>query len=116
MTRLQAKSLVWRMSAGRGGRRVVIAVQPSLLAETLRRLLLRPGVDVVLAEHLDDPVEADVAIVMEDGHSDVNAEVVIRIPEPAAAGGSITTPHGTQPAQVGDLVVLLEAVNRVVLS
>ena len=95
---------------------MVIAVQPTLLAETLRRLLQRPGMEIVLVEEPGESPSADVVIVMGDEHSDLNAEVVIRIPEPDLTGGSVTTPHGTQPAGVGDLVVLLETVDRLVLS
>jgi hypothetical protein len=98
-------------------RRVMIAVEPRLLADTLVRALQTPDVDVVVT--LDSPmVETpaqpyDVAIVMDRLPTGVRADVVLRLA--GAAGmteGSVTTVEGTEAAALRDLSGLLETLNR----
>ena len=93
-------------------RRVAISVQPRLLADTLRRALERPDVDVVVVGH-EDPLAVDIAIITGDLPDRVTADVVVRIPDAAQAGkGSITTPSGRESAVLNDLAAVLEALDR----
>lgn len=98
-------------------RRVVIAVEPRLLADTLVRALERPDVHIVVT--LDSaPDEAavqpfDVAVVTDDLPAGVSADVVLRLSGTAdMTDGSVTTVDGTQPAALGDLTGLLQTLNR----
>ena len=98
-------------------RRVVIAVEPRLLADTLVRALERPDVHIVVT--LDPaPDEAavqpfDVAVVTDDLPAGVRADVVLRLSGTAdMTDGSVTTVDGTQPAALGDLTGLLQTLNR----
>ena len=98
-------------------RRVVIAVEPRLLADTLVRALERPDVHVVVTldpPSTEIPAQAfDVAVVTDDLPVGVSAEVVLRLSGAAGmADGSVTTVEGTQPAALGDLIGLLETLNR----
>ena len=92
-------------------RRIAIAVEPRLLADTLSVVLQRPDVEVVLlTDHHADAGERayDVAIVMNDDQSPVPAAVTVRLPlEAAGDQGSVTTVRGTEVAVVGDLGALL---------
>ena len=97
-------------------RRVVIAVEPRLLADTLMRALERPDVHIVVT--LDPPSEPaerpfDVAVVMDELPVGVSAEVVLRLAGTAGmTEGSVTTVEGTEAAALRDLTGLLETLNR----
>lgn len=95
-------------------RRIAIAVEPRLLADTLSVALRSQDVEVVLLLDHDAaplPPDYDVAIVMEDDPVPVRASVIIRLPkEPQVAQGSVTTVRGTHTAVVGDLGALLRTV------
>ena len=93
-------------------RRIAIAVEPRLLADTLSVVLRRPDVEVLLLERdrTTGPAEPvyDLAIVMNDDPSPVRAAVTVRLPiKPDDKQGSVTTVRGTEAAVVGDLGALL---------
>lgn len=96
-------------------RRVVIDVRPRLLSDALVRALHRVDAAVVVGlEPIPGEIRLfDVAVVMDALPEGFRADTVIRLPDsggPEAA--SITTARGTQSARIGDLVTLLEAVDR----
>ena len=99
-------------------RRVLVAVRPRLLAETLARALATADVDIVLdapTGDLDD--HFDVAVVLGSLPADTTADVIVCLPtSPDAIEGSVTTASGTQPAPVGDLPGLLETLHRLLSS
>lgn len=96
-----------------GTRRIMVAVNPRLLADTLVRALARPDVEVVLDPEDDRAGTYDLAVVSSALPPAITAEVVVTLPDPAAGTqGSITTVEGTEPAVLGDLASLLEALNR----
>ena len=94
-------------------RRIAIAVEPRLLADTLSVVLRRPDVEVVLLLDRGSIAASaeqayDLAIVMDDDPSPVRAAVTVRLPiGPADEQGSVTTVRGTEAAVVGDLGALL---------
>ena len=93
-------------------RRVIIAVRPRLLEDTLVRALARPDIEVVVQPDVSTGSQYDVAVVMDDLPDGVTAQVVIRLPQDTAAEqGSITPPRGTEPASVVDLAGLLQALD-----
>ncbi len=100
------------MSVAVGARRVLVAVQPRLLADTIARAIAAPDVDVIIDLASAEGGHFDVAVVSGDRNKDVPADAVVRLPTDGAAEGSITTPSGTEPAAVGDLPRLLEALHR----
>ena len=89
--------------------RVVIAVQPRLLADLLGRRLASSEYDVVIA--LDPPhaITADIAIIMDELPPGVSADVVVRL---QSDDGSLAVPSGTEAPGVGDLSVLVETVHQ----
>ena len=98
-------------------RRVVVAVEPRLLADALVRALQRA--DANLMAILDSDAERggagpfDVAVIMDELPAGVSAHVVVRLAGVAdMTEGSVTTPQGTQPAPVSDFAGLLETLNR----
>lgn len=102
------------MAFSAAGRRVVIIVEPRLLADTLSRAVARGPVDVVIAIEgaaVEGPF--DLAVVRGEVPAWLTAHTVIRLPETErGVAGSITTPRGTQPAIFGDLTALLQALDR----
>lgn len=98
-------------------RRVVIAVEPRLLADTLMRALESPDLHIVVTldpPPADDATQLfDVAVVMDELPAGVSAGVVLRLCGTAGMSeGSVTTVDGTQPAALRDLSGLLETLNR----
>lgn len=100
-------------------RRIVIDVRPRLLSDALVRALHRIDAGVVVGlEPTPGAVRLfDVAVVMDALPEGFRADTVILLPDnggPEAA--SITTARGTESARVGDLVTLLETVDRYLRS
>ena len=100
-----------------GVRRVVIAVEPRLLADTIGRTIQRSDLHVVInLDSASAPAHQepfDVAVIMDELPAGVTADVVVRLgPTAEMAEGSVTTPEGTEPAAVRDLAGLLETLNR----
>lgn len=84
-----------------------------MLADTLQRSFARPDLEVVIAVDSGPPISADVAVVTGDLPAGVVAEIVVRIPDPTGlAEGSITTSSGREPAVLGDLTAVVEALDR----
>lgn len=95
--------------------RVLIAIEPRLLSDVLIRVLDGPNVEIVVDTPAgQQPRHFDLAVVSAGAGTDLNANVVVRLPAIEGGEGSITTPSGTQPAVLGDLARLLEALNRFV--
>lgn len=93
-------------------RKVIIAVRPRLLEDTLVRALAGPDIEVFVQSDSATGSQYDIAVVMDDLPDGVTAQVVVRLPEDAAVEqGSITTPRGTQPASMVDLAGLLQALD-----
>lgn len=100
-------------------RRVVIDVRPRLLSDALVRALR--GVDAAVVVGVEPtPGEVrlfDVAVVMDVLPDGFRADTVIQLPDNGGRGAaSITTARGTESACVGDLVTLLETVDRYLRS
>jgi hypothetical protein len=101
------------MPATLGQRRVLIAVEPRLLADTLAKAVQTPDVDVVI--DLTPPANEDrfdVAVVMTGLPPGAEADVVVCVAAPRLDDSSVTQTTGTQPAAVGDLTTLLETLHR----
>lgn len=96
------------------GPRVVIAVQPRLLADSLARALRSDGVDVVVWLDTQDDRLFDMAIIMDSTPQPPDAPVVVRLPsaDDATAEGSVTTVDGTQAALLDDLRGLIDTIHR----
>lgn len=102
-----------------GTRRVVIVVEPRLLADTLARALHGSDIEVTLslATSPGESETFDVAVVKGAVGQEITADVIVRLPDPEAAEvGSITTADGTEPAVLNDLASLLETLNRFIRS
>jgi hypothetical protein len=115
MTPCRAPRFDEAMEAPAVDRRVIIAVQPRLLADTLARALGLDDVDVVIGLEPATPGEADfdLAVVMGDLPPGVHADIVIQLPsDEGSAAGSVTTSEGTQPALFADLAAVLETLNH----
>ena len=113
MTDRPVGALDGRMEALAIGPRVIIAVQPRLLADTLRRAVINAGADVVIDVDAQTKVHADVAVVMGETPAHIDADTVIRLPATEdSQTGSITTAKGTEPAALADLAALLQTLNH----
>lgn len=117
MTPAAAGTFDLQVEATVGARRVVIAVEPRLLADALMRALDSPDLHVVVT--LDPPPAEtsaqpfDVAVVTDDLPAGITADVVLRLSGTAGmTQGSVTTVEGTHPAALRDLAGLLETLNR----
>ncbi|MFQ5948734.1 MAG: hypothetical protein ACE5KX_07735 [Acidimicrobiia bacterium] len=103
--------------------RVVVAVDPPLLADLLSRVMARPGLDVVLYRklvsrpHSPRDLRFDVALVSGPLPPDLHADVVISLPNDAGRGGAciLRTRQGDDAVQdvvqiekLADLVQLLD--------
>ena len=89
--------------------RVVIAVQPRLLADTLRRRLASSEFDVVIVLDSSHAITADVAIIMGELPAGVTADVVVRL---LSDDDSRPMPSGTEVTAVSDLAVLVETIHQ----
>ena len=103
------------MTEGASRHRIAVAVQPPILAELLGRALRDADYDVVVVGGVDGVdsvtvVHYDLAVV--SGESDVDADVVIRLPEEGEPSGTARTPDGVEVVDVGDVSSVLEAVRR----
>lgn len=95
-------------------RRVAIAVDPRLLADTLSCALARDGVEIVnCADGSAALGSFDLAVVTSDRPPGLSAHVVVVLPAADGDGlGSVTTPHGTKPTRLDDLATVLETLHR----
>ena len=94
-----------------GRRRVVVAVEPRLLADALARALERTDVDVVI--HLDSrdvhvgTAEFDLALVSGDTLPDgVGADVVVYLPDGVTGDAVVQRQGDRRTARVGGLAAL----------
>ncbi len=97
-------------------RRVAIAVNPKLLGDALSRALAKDELEiVVLGEEpgAGGSRHADVLIVSHEPPEDVDAEVVIHLPDDNSGGiGLVTTPESSERVAMGDLASVTAAVDR----
>ena len=117
MTHAVATALDRQVEAAVGTRRVVIAVEPRLLADTLVRALERSDVHIVVtldSPPAEPPAEPyDVAVVMDRLPQGISADVILRLAgTEGMTEGSVTTVDGTEAAALRDLTGLLETLNR----
>lgn len=104
-------------------RRVLVSVEPRLLADTLMRALESPQVHVevhlaaMAASERPQLDMFDVAVVMDELPAGVHADVVVRLTGAGElADGSVTTLRGTEAAPVGELPGLLKTLDRIFSS
>lgn len=95
-------------------RRIIIAVKPRLLADTLLRALERTGVRIVISvDGTSTQRHYDVAVVMESLPRGVSADAVITLPADGGPGeASVTTAEGTAAAGIADLPALVDTLDH----
>jgi hypothetical protein len=94
--------------------RVVIAVSPRLLGDTLSRALDRDELEImVVTEGVPESFRghADVLIVSDAAPADLSADVVIHLPEGNDVA-VVTAPSGSEQVPIDDLSALIAAVQR----
>lgn len=98
----------------RPGSRVLVAVEPHVLADALAGVLAGSGDDVVVLEPESSPTSVagdyDVAVVTIVLPDDVHAEVIIELPDDAGGRGTGTVREGgaSRSVRIDSLADLLE--------
>jgi hypothetical protein len=95
-------------------RRVVIAVSPRLLGDTLSRALDRDELEIVVVTEKGSESfrgHADVLIVSEPEPAGLAAEVVIHLPQGSELA-VVDAPRGSERVPIHDLAALLATVQR----
>ena len=95
-------------------RRVVIAVSPRLLGDTLARALDRDELGIVVVTEAGSETfrgHADVLIVSDAEPADLGADVVIHLPE-GNDMAVVDAPSGSEQVPIRDLAALLTTVQR----
>jgi len=95
-------------------RRVVIAVSPRLLGDTLSRALDRDELEIVVMTEKGSESfrgHADVLIVSDAEPADLGAEVVIHLPQGSDVA-VVDAPKGSEQVPIRDLAALLTTVQR----
>lgn len=99
-----------------GGRSVVVAVQPRLLADVLAQALRGNGavIDVEVSDSAwGSRRHFNVAVVTGALRPGLSADTVIQLPAAGDdQGGLVTSADRTEPARIPDLAALVETVTR----